>query len=291
MLDTRMETFLTVCRTMNFTRAAELLNMTQPAVSQQIHFLEDWYGTPLFLRERKRLTLTPAGEVLRQSMESLRNDDRAVRRRMAESMAARNTLTFGVTRTVGEYAIVPSLARLIQRHPDTDFHIRYGNTETLLAALHSGDIDFAIVEGYFQAAQYHTLLYRREAYIAVASAQHVFARPVRRLRDLTGERLLVREPGSGTRAVLTRALAVQNLSIHDFERLAEVEDIHTIVSLLQQDCGISFLYRAAVERELRSGELKEIQLEDFSVSHDFTALWHRDSIFTGEYSAIIEELR
>ena len=147
MLDFRLETFLAVCREMNFTRAAEALNLTQPAVSQHIRYLEQQYGTPLFYRERKRLTLTPAGEILRTCLASLHNDENTIRKRMQESMAAKKVLTFGVTMTVGEYAIVPALARLIKAHPDTDFHIRYGNTQTLLAALEEGSIDFAIVEG------------------------------------------------------------------------------------------------------------------------------------------------
>ena len=291
MLDFRLETFLAVCREMNFTRAAEALNLTQPAVSQHIRYLEQQYGTPLFYRERKRLTLTPAGEILRTCLASLHNDENTIRKRMQESMAAKKVLTFGVTMTVGEYAIVPALARLIKAHPDTDFHIRYGNTQTLLAAREEGSIDFAIVEGYFDASRYHTRLYRREDYIAVAAADHQFRQPVRRLRDLTGERLLVREPGSGTRAILSRALALQSMSLLDFHHLAEIENIHTIVSLLRRDCGIAFLYRAAVAQELADGVLRQIPLEDFAVQHDFTGIWNQGSIFTQEYEAILDELR
>ena len=69
---------------------------------------------------------------------------------MKESLSAKKVLTFGVTMTIGEYAIVPALSKFVKLHPDTDFHIRYGNTQTLLSALHEGTIDFAIVEGYFQ---------------------------------------------------------------------------------------------------------------------------------------------
>lgn len=291
MLDFRMETFLTVCKFMNFTQAADELNLTQPAVSQHIKYLEKKFDTPLFIRERKNLTLSPAGEILRSSLESMRNDENTIKKRMKESLAGKKVLTFGVTMTIGEYAILPSLSRLIKTHPDTDFHIHYGNTKKLLSDLYEGNIDFAIVEGYFKENNYQTRVYRTEEYIAVASSQHRFKKPIHSVKDLTSERLLIREPGSGTRAILARALALKNMSVQNFAHIVEVENIHTIVSLLRQDCGISFLYKAAVQNEIEEGTLMQIPLDDFMLMHDFTFIWNKDSIFSKEYEAIFEELQ
>ena len=290
MLDFRMETFLTVCEYMNFTHAAEELNLTQPAVSQHIKYLEKEYDSPLFVRDKKKLRLTPAGEILRSALETMRNDENTLKKRMKESLTQKRVLTFGVTMTIGEYAIVPALAKFIQVHPDTDFHIRYGNTQKLLSLLCDGLIDFAIVEGYFKGDNYQTRIFQSEEYIAVTSKDHVFQKPVTTLRDLTSERLLLREHGSGTRAILTKTLALKNMSIYDFPHIIEVENIHTIVSLLCEDCGISFLYKAAVEKEIQQGILKQIPLSDFMVMHDFTFIWNKDSIFSEEYEGIFQEL-
>ena len=150
MLDFRMETFLKVCEYMNFTHAAHDLNLTQPAVSQHIKYLEKEYDAPLFARDKKKLTLTPAGEILRSALETMRNDENTMKIRMKESLCEKKILTFGVTMTIGEYAIVPSLSAFIKKHPDTDIHVRYANTQTLLSFLYEGSIDFAIVEGYFK---------------------------------------------------------------------------------------------------------------------------------------------
>ncbi len=291
MLDFRMKTFLTVCRYMNFTRAADSLGLTQPAVSQHIGYLEKEYGVPLFKREHKKLTLTPAGEILRSALETMRNDENAVKKRMTESLASKKTLTFGVTMTIGEYAILPRLSGFIKDHCDTDFHIRYGNTRTLLSYLQEGSIDFAIVEGNINSDDYETRIYRSEEYIPVASREHTFSKPVSFLRDLTEERLLIREHGSGTREILSKALDLKNMSISDFSHIVEVENIHTIVSLLTADCGISFLYKTAVEEELSKGTLVRIPLSDFSMTHDFTFIWNKDSIFSKEYENIFKELR
>lgn len=290
MLDFRMETFLIVCKYMNFTHAAKERNLTQPAISQHIKYLEKKYGTPLFLRDKKKLSLTPAGEILRSALETMRNDETTMKKRMQESLSSKKVLTFGVTMTIGEYVIVPKLAKFIKNHPDTNFHIRYGNTQTLLSYLRSGSIDFAIVEGYFQEDQYHSRIYQTEEYIAVASRSHVFQKEVRSLKDLTSERLLVREPGSGTRAILSRTLALKNMSVNDFEHIVEIENIHTIVSLLKQDCGISFLYKAAVKQEIADGTLVQIPLSDFMLTHDFTFIWNKNSIFSKEYENIFQKL-
>ena len=178
MLDFRMETFLKVCEYMNFTHAAHDLNLTQPAVSQHIKYLEKEYDAPLFARDKKKLTLTPAGEILRSALETMRNDENTMKIRMKESLCEKKILTFGVTMTIGEYAIVPSLSAFIKKHPDTDIHVRYANTQTLLSFLYEGSIDFAIVEGYFKSDNYETRIFKTEEYIAVASKNHVFQKPV-----------------------------------------------------------------------------------------------------------------
>ena len=108
----------------------------------------------------------------------MRNDENTLKKRMQESLKGKKVLTFGVTMTIGEYAIVPALSRFVKTHPDMDFHIRYGNTQTLLTYLHEGTIDFAIVEGYFSGDHYETRVYKTEEYIAVSSAHHTFSKPV-----------------------------------------------------------------------------------------------------------------
>ena len=91
MLDFRMETFLTVCEYMNFTHAAEKLNLTQPAVSQHIKYLEKEYDSPLFIRDKKKLLLTPAGEILRSALEAMRNDENTLKKRMKESFSQKKS--------------------------------------------------------------------------------------------------------------------------------------------------------------------------------------------------------
>lgn len=290
MLDFRTNTFLTVCQTMNFTAAAKQLNITQPAVSQHIHFLEEQYNTSLFIYRNKQLFLTHSGEILRKHLLTMKNDEKNIKEELKSNFTGIETLSIGVTMTIGEYAIVDKLANFLIQHPEINVHLHYGNTLQLLKLLDNGQISMAIVEGNYPKENYSHKKYRTEDYIAVCAASHIFMtdRP-HTISDLMCERLLVREEGSGTRNILEQSLVSRGFRISDFIHYTEVENMHTIIGLLKKDCGISFLYKIAVENELESGVLKEISLDDFKMQHDFDIIWEKHSIYTDKYLAICEE--
>ena len=290
MLDFRTETFLTVCQTMNFTVAAKQLNITQPAVSQHIHFLEDQYHTSLFIYRNKQLFLTRSGEILRKHLLTMKNDEKAILEELKSNFTGIETLSIGVTMTIGEYAIVDKLANFLIHHPEINIHLHYDNTFQLLKLLDHGQISMAIVEGNYPKENYSHKKYSTEDYIAVcAASHHFFTDHPHTVNDLLYERLLVREKGSGTRNILEQSLIARGLHISDFIHYTQIENMHTIIDLLKKDCGISFLYKIAVENELQSGILREISLDDFKMQHDFDIIWEKHSIYTDKYLSICEE--
>lgn len=290
MLDFRTETFLTVCQTMNFTAAAKQLNITQPAVSQHIHFLEDQYHTSLFIYRNKQLFLTRSGEILRKHLLTMKNDEKTILEELKSNFTGIETLSIGVTMTIGEYAIVDKLANFLIHHPEINIHLHYDNTFQLLKLLDHGQISMAIVEGNYPKENYSHKKYSTEDYIAVcAASHHFFTDHPHTVNDLLYERLLVREKGSGTRNILEQSLIARGLHISDFIHYTQVENMHTIIDLLKKDCGISFLYKIAVENELQSGILREISLDDFKMQHDFNIIWEKHSIYTDKYLSICEE--
>lgn len=291
MLDFRIETFLCVCRNMNFTTAAEELHITQPAVSQHIQYLENYYGAALFERSGKKIALTPAGETLLHAMTVIRNDEAAVTERMKNALSNKKILNLGVTMTIGEFVIEKPLSQYLKKHPDTDVNIRFSNTAHLCSKLLDGELDFAIVEGNFDFDLFDTLIMRKEKYIPVCSAKHRFERKINGLADLLSERIIVRESGSGTRDILEKSLEIKNIHFSDFSHCVQVDNTHLIVSLLKSDCGISFLYKAAIEDEIKAETLREIKLSDFDMEHNFTFVWNKGSVFSQEYKVICEELK
>lgn len=289
MLDFRVKTFLTVCDTMNFTIAAKQLNLTQPAVSQHIHFLEEQYQTSLFSYQNKLLSLTPTGEILKKYLSTLQNDENRILEEIKKRNSKIESLSLGVTKTIGEFAIIHPLSNYIKNHPSTNLHLHYGNTQELLHLLDRGKIQMAFVEGNYPKENYYNLNFKTEDYIAICSSSHSFIHTPHTLQDLTNECLLLREKGSGTRNILEQSLLCRGLDISDFTHSIEIENMHTIIDLLKEDCGISFLYKIAVEKELKNKQLKQIHLDDFKMQHDFDIIWEKHSIFTQQNLLFIKE--
>ena len=277
-----METFLTVCQCMNFTRASEKLNITQPAVSQHIRFLEKHYNTKLFRYEGKKLQLTGAGEILRNASLTMKHDELSIHDEMLKAEDEKE-LRFGATRTVGDALMGNILERYLRKYPEARIHMEVDNTRELLMRLDEGEIDFALVEGFFKKSEYESQVYSVENYIAVCSPDHQFQKEPVSVEDLFQERLLLREQGSGTREVLERYLSAKNLSLADFRKVMEAGSLQTIKELTKAGCGITFLYEVAVRRELADGVLKRIPLEDFHISHEFAFIWRRGSIYADRY--------
>lgn len=287
MLDFRMETFLAVCQCMNFTRASEKLNITQPAVSQHIRFLEKHYNVKLFQYEGKKLKLTAAGEILRSAALTMVHDELSMYNEMQKADRERE-IRFGATRTVGDVLMGKILERYLRKYPDAEIHMIVENTHELLERLDDGAIDFALVEGFFKKSEYDYQIFSEEKYIGVCSPGYAFKRSPDKIENLFGERLLLREDGSGTRNVLERYLDSRNLGIRDFGRVMEAGSLHAIKELTKAGCGITFLYEVAVEQELKEGVLMRIPLRNFDVSHEFTFIWRRGSIYADHYRELFQ---
>lgn len=283
MLDFRIDTLITVCREMNFSRAAEKLNITQPAVSQHIRYLEENYGIKIFRHEGKKIRLTQEGKTLLDAATAIRHDDRFLREKLKDIGQVQQSLVFGATLTIGEFVLPEHLADYLRRYPDSSVRMIVANTNRLLEKLNEGEIDFAVIEGYFPKNDYEHLQYSREKYIPVCGPDYHFSGPCETLEDMLSERLIVREAGSGTREILERILGEKNLSLPDFRHLVEISNLNAIKSLVRSNCGITFLYEAAARKELKEGALKEIPIKGFDVAHDFTFVWRKGSIFAERY--------
>lgn len=291
MLDFRIDTFLAVCEVMNLTRAAEVLGLTQPAVSQHIKALEERYHAKLLRYENKRLSLTPAGTLLRDTARTMRHDADSLGERMAALPDRERPVSFGVTLTIAEYEVPLHLSAMLAGRPARSLSLSVANTRELLAELDSGQIDFALIEGYFPRKDYDHELYGYERYVAVCAPASPLPRSACRLPDLLGERLLLREPGSGSRDILETYLRSQGFSADDFAARAEVGNISILKRLAEDGCGVAFLYETVVRRELEAGTLRRLALSDMSITHEFNFVWRKDSVFAPEYRALFRQLR
>jgi DNA-binding transcriptional LysR family regulator len=289
MQDFRMNTFLAVCKHLNFTKAAEELCITQPAVSQHIRFLEEEYATCLFVRTGKRVQLTPSGELLRNATRTMQHDELRLKEEM-DKAALRKSYVFGATLTVAEFLLPHSLPRFIANHRDDHVELRVANTSQLLKHLDDGSIDFAVVEGNFPRDEYASILFSTEPFVAVANQELGRELSGCRFEDMLAQTLVVREEGSGSREILERVLQERSLTLRDFSDVLEIGSIGLTKRLVEQGVGIAFMYRAAIREEEESGRLAAIAISDFKAFHEITFIFPKGTLFEERYRQLYEEL-
>lgn len=282
MLDPRWNTFLVLCETMNYTRAAERLCLTQPAVTHHIHYLEEHYGCRLFSYAGKVLRLTEAGLRLREFTRSMAYNSQKIEEAMAAD--APISLRVGTSKTIGEYVVAPKVEHFLRAHPEANFSLLVDNTQVLFRALEEGQLDFVLVEGFFERSRYETQLFRREAFFGVCTPGHRLAGRSVPLDELRGERLILREVGSGTRAIFEDALRRLNCTLDSFESIVTISEFEAIKSLVADGLGISFLYAPVVEKELAQGKLDRFELADAPMSGAFYFACLKDNLFSGVWA-------
>lgn len=287
MLDYRIYTFLAVCRNMSFTKAAEELNITQPAVSQHIKYLEDMYNTRLFSFYGKKMSITKEGRVLLSAATTMLHDSIHLRDELSVIKGSKKRLSFGATLTVGEYIVPYHMDKIIEKFGAEDINIKIANTNELLEDINGGRVDFALVEGYFEKSEFDYLTYSSEPYIAAAGEKL----PEQSIEELLKYRIIVREEGSGTRAIFENMLSAHNLKVDDFAGKLEINNIGAIKSLVAKGMGISFIYKRAVEKELENKSIFEVKIKDFSVNYNFTFVWRKNSIYAEYYREVFELLK
>ena len=269
MVDYRIETFLTLYETLNYHRAGEKLQLSQPAVSQQIHTLEREYGCRLFSYDGKRLVPTAEAErVARYARAAVYNQ-----RKMLEELQqpAPPVVRIGATKTIGEYVVAEPLSRYLCES-SSDLCVTVDNTETLLHRLEHGELDFALIEGAFDKACYGYALYERAPFVGLCHRSHPFAGRVVSLHELEGQPVVLREQGSGTRAILERALEEHGYSLSLFSRRICASSFALITRFVEENAGITFAY--AVVGAGRP-EIASFQLDCLCQWHEFNLVYMR----------------
>ena len=279
LLDIRVDTFLSVCKNKSYTKAAEELNITQPAVTQHIQFLERHYGCKFFEYVSRGLKLTEEGELFYKHILQAKGSEQFIIRKLAEVGQEKKTLSFAATMTIGEFTLAPVISDFVKTFSDYDITMYVDNTKTVLNMLMEGKILFAIVEGLFNKAEYETKLYKMANFILVASVNDpIVSKKEICLNDLKNHTIIIREKGSGSREVLERGLFDRNYTLDSFKKIIEVGNVNVAKELIKNRVGLGFMYEDAVKDEIRKGELMEVKLKDFALRREFNFVCMKNEI-------------
>jgi len=266
-----LRVFARVAQEGGFTRAAQSLRLSQPAVSKAVRELERQTGVPLLERAGRATRLTAAGEALYARARELF----AVEQSAEEELRALRGLSGGVLRvgastTVATYLLFPYLARFRQANPRVELQVSSANTRAIARALLERRLDIALVEGPVRHPQIDVVPWREDELVVISSPSHRFAskRSIR-LDELAAEPLIVREPGSGTRKVAERALAARGVAPTVALQLGSTEAIKQAVAA---GLGVAFVSRFAVEEQVTLGRIAAVRVREEAVGRTLTEL-------------------
>lgn len=269
MLDYRLETFLSVCDTMNYRKSAELLHITQPAVTQHIQHLEHVYGCKLFQYQNRRLRKTRCAVLLEQYARCMKVNEETLLRQM-QNTQIRN-LHIGATKTIGECLISKYVEKFI-RCEDNELTLIVDNTRNLLELIDGSKLDFALIEGSFDKAKYGYHLFSKEYFVGICGYDHPFAGRSVSMPELLRQTLICREKGSGTRAILENNLLQYNESISHFKRTIFISSFSIILDYVEKGLGVSFVYEVLAKHR----NLATFTLENSRSQREFNIVYPKN---------------
>lgn len=263
MSDRRLEVFYTVAKLLSFTKAADELNMTQPAVTFQVRQLEDAFDTRLFDRAHNKVSLTRAGEEVFAYSERIFD----LYNEMSESIKSltgdnSGTVIIGASTTIAEYMLPAILGDFKNKYPDVVVRLKVSNTEGVVTMVEDNTIDLGIVEGTVNNKQLLVEPCRVDKLVAIVSNDHELAGMAKvPCAELLNHPFIFREAESGTRGVFSEYLVLHGYCESDLNNALEMGSTESIKGAVEAGMGISVVSSATIEKELKLGMLRSIPLD------------------------------
>lgn len=273
--DFRLRVFITAAKTLNFTKCAEQLYISQPAVSKHIGELESRYKVQLFERSGSRLALTEAGRVMLEHAERIADGYRRLQYEM-DLFTDRlgGELKVGASTTIAQYVLPQVLARFTARFPEVKVSLVSGNSEQVEAALARHDTDLGLVESSARHPGFHYEPFIPDELVLIASTKGWYGRCDQvTLAELQTVPLVLRESGSGTLEVISKYLAAADVRLASLRVVMQLGSTESIKSFVRNSDAMAIVSVASIVDELRSGELRIIDIEGCTIRQEFSFCW------------------
>lgn len=263
MADRRLQVFHAVARQLSFTKAAEQLFMTQPAVTFQIKQLEEHLNTRLFERSHGRIALTPAGELVFSYAEKILTLSEELETRVGELTGAiSGPLLLGASTTVAEFYLPQILGEFKAMHPHVQAHMTVANSETIATRVAEHVLDVGLIESPSHLNGVHTEVVCEDVLVLICSPKHKLAKAKRvSAAEVAAEQFISREPGSGTRDVADQYFQQNKIAPDAINVVMELGSPEAIKGVVETGLGVSILSRATVAKELKLGVLVAVPLD------------------------------
>ena len=272
-----MRVFAAVYRQMNISRAAEILHMTQPAVSRSIREIETYYGIRLFERIKNRLYRTESGSAfyaraihIVESFETMETE--------IKNWDELGTLRIGSSITLGNFLLPPIFMEFQRDHPKINLKVTISNTDTICGAVLDNRIDIAVVEGSVPSEYICERHLREDRLVLILPPRHpLLTQAELHLHDIVNYPLLLRETGSAGRTFLNKVFAVHEIAV---EPAWESTSTQALVKAVSYGLGLSILPEQLVIRDIEAGAVATRPIADEAFIRSNHIIWHRQKFLT-----------
>jgi Transcriptional regulator len=278
MIESKVITFITLAKELNYTKTAEILSMTQPAVSQQIKSIEDEFSIKLFYHKGKVLLLTEEGKLLLRYCTRLDSLDKAMHTAINDYKTNLVHLDIGLTPSTSEY-LVPQILKIINEDQKTNISIHIHPIKELYERMDTYEFDFLIGDEVMEDQNEHNYIKIFDDYLVfVAGPTNKFVDKKNiDITELREEPLVLRHPKSTTRNQFASFLILSNDNISNYNVVLEIESIPIIKDLVSIDYGVSVLPYSVCQKEIDEGKLKVLDVKNFNIKRSTYIIYRKDA--------------
>lgn len=270
MFDYRLKVFHTVANRLSFTKAANELSISQPAVTRHIKEIENQLNTKLFNRNGTSIQLTASGKILLSYAEKIRNLSRDLEFDISQlNKHAKGKLKIGASTTIAQYILPEILAKFHSYYKEIDIELVTRNSEDISTLLKNGQIDLGIVEGASQSSFFDYQIFKPDEIVLVCKAGHPLANKTLKLNDLYTIDWIFREQGSGTQEFIQNQLQQNGIDLKLLTTVMQLGSSESIKNYLLHSEAMAFLSVSTVLQELKNEQLSIIDIKNFTIERNF----------------------
>lgn len=279
MLDIKIDTLLAVAECKSFTKAAQMLSLTQPAVSNHINQLEQECKAKLFVRGKGEVKLTQEGEIAVTYATRLKALHEKMLVKIADEQRNISRLRVGVTHSSENNSITEILAKYVNLYPHITITIITDVINNLYEMLENYELDIAIVEGKRLSPKLNYFMLDTDYLVCVLNNESpLAAQSMITVNELKKENMILRLPTSATRQLFEATLISINESIDNFNISLEVDNVATIKELVRKNFGISILPKSVCISDVKKGKLSILPIENLSMMREVNIAYNKDFI-------------
>jgi DNA-binding transcriptional LysR family regulator len=286
----RLRIFRAVAEARSFTRAAEVVHLTQPGISKHIKQMEEYYGIPLFDRLGKKVALTQAGEILSEATEEIMASAIAAEQRIEELKGLHGgKLVLGASFALGIYVLPGVLAAFRKRYPAVEVTVDISLSAKIMAKILANKLELGLVSQEAHDPRLFAKQFMTDELIVVVPSNHRWANRKRiRPQELMKETFIVAARGAGVRAAVEERLKQKGIVLTNVIDFGNVEGVKRAV---EAGLGISIQPRSVVQREISAGSLTGVSLAGLDDKLGRFYVGRRDKHLSNAAKAFLAMLR